>query len=221
MARLKIKLYESVIPDCEASLSLLQANMKAYYYMAQAELELGRKTSALQHAETAYELCSGVKVGSRKTEEKLVGYDKAWERSLGSVTALVLRCKKEVWEAKEKERLRGQQDLLGELIEGLEEARDEEVKIIAEKRRTGEVGEIEAEELAEETKQICKSKAVRLRQTWELAAGQEGKRREVPDWIIDDITFAVMHDPVVVCFPTLRLVPILPGLFFLKEAYPY
>jgi STIP1 family protein 1 len=37
-----------------------------------------------------------------------------------------------------------------------------------------------------------------LRRVWERAADNEGKRREVPDWAIDNITFAVMYDPVIV-----------------------
>jgi STIP1 family protein 1 len=191
MARLKLKLYEAVIPDCEASLELLQANMKAYYYMAQAELELGRKIAALKNAEIAYELCSGVKVGSRVGALPSAGYDKTWERSLGSVTALVLRCKKEVWEMKEKERLRGRNSLLLELVEDLERRRDLEIDGI-------EGGEIERQEMLKEVTEIYSGKIEELKGVWEAAAGAEGKRREVPDWLIDDITFAVMHDPVMV-----------------------
>lgn len=31
-----------------------------------------------------------------------------------------------------------------------------------------------------------------------LLSATNGKRREVPDWAIDNITFAVMHDPLMV-----------------------
>jgi STIP1 family protein 1 len=47
------------------------------------------------------------------------------------------------------------------------------------------------------------TKIEELRRTFEQAGlmGEEGKRRKVPDWCIDDITFSVMLDPVVVSFP--------------------
>jgi hypothetical protein len=46
-----------------------------------------------------------------------------------------------------------------------------------------------------------KGKIEELRRTFELAGynAQEAKKRKVPDWCLDDITFSVMLDPVVVC----------------------
>jgi STIP1 family protein 1 len=49
-------------------------------------------------------------------------------------------------------------------------------------------------------KERYRGKIGELRRTFELAGvnGEEGKRRKVPDWCLDDITFSVMLDPVVV-----------------------
>jgi STIP1 family protein 1 len=45
-----------------------------------------------------------------------------------------------------------------------------------------------------------------LRGLFEVAdlASDPMKRKPVPDWVVDDITFSVMVDPVVVSLPPLR-----------------
>jgi STIP1 homology and U-box containing protein 1 len=190
MARLKLHMYEAAIPDCHASLELLSENMKAYHHLAQAEIELGRLDDAYKNAQIAYELCSGVKTGV---------VDRAWERSLGPVTALVLRCKKEVWEKKENERLKVRNVLLEETC-ALIRARKEEQKrkIASYDGSQQEMDDVEREWTEKEQE---------LRRVWESAANNEGKRREVPDWAIDNITFAVMLDPVMVSPLTIRCLP--------------
>jgi STIP1 family protein 1 len=183
MARLKLHLYDAVIPDCLASLELLPENMKAYYYLAQAEIELGRLEDAYKNAKIAYELCSGVKTGV---------VDRSWERSLGVVTALVLRCKKELWEKKEDERLKLRNTLLEETCALMRAKKEEQIKkIAAHDGSQQEMDDVEREWTAKEQE---------LRRVWETATDIEGKRREVPDWAIDNITFAVMHDPVMVSY---------------------
>jgi STIP1 homology and U-box containing protein 1 len=185
MARLKLHLYESVIPDCNSSLELLSENMKAYYYLAQAEIELERLEEAYSHAQKAYELCSGIKTGV---------VDKAWERSLGPVTALVLRCKKELWERKENERLKTRNSLL-------EDLRDLLAKQKATEREELKASADYSEEKRIELESSWQKKEEELKRLWESAADADGKRREVPDWAIDNITFAVMYDPVMVSHP--------------------
>jgi hypothetical protein len=193
MARLKLRMFDAVIPDCLASLELLSENMKAYYYLAQAEIELGRLEDAYKSAQIAYELCSGIKTGV---------VDKAWERSLGPVTALVLRCKKELWEKKENERLKIRNTLLEDLSAMMRVKREEQKrKIAAHDGSEQEMNDVDRE---------WSEKEQELRRIWDIAADKEGKRREVPDWIIDNITFAVMHDPVMVrpafCFTLCDLI---------------
>jgi STIP1 homology and U-box containing protein 1 len=188
MARLKLNLYEAAIPDCFSSLELLSENMKAHYYLAQAELELGRLEDAYKSAMIAYELCSGGKTG--------VAVDRAWERSLGAVTALVLRCKKELWEKKERERLRLRNKLLEDMAAYLRVGREKE------KADINVNGDATQEEL-ERVDQQWAAKEMEMRRIWDVAADADGKGREVPDWAIDNITFAVMQDPVMVSFPIL------------------
>lgn len=189
MARLKLLKYDEVISDCKASLYLLSENMKAYYYLAQAEIELGRIDEALKHADMAYDLCSGRNTGT---------VDQGWLRSLSNVTALVLRCRKERWERKENERIKVQNTLLEEVCSLIKGKKEEQVAIIAAHNGSKkDMGEVEAKWAGKEQE---------LRRMWDIAADAESKRREdiagktreVPDWLIDNITFQVMHDPMMV-----------------------
>ena len=101
-ARVKQKSWEGCVDDCIKSIDLQQDNMKAYYYLAQAQLGLNHPNEALQSALTAYDLCI-----------------KSHDSSGSSICAFVLQAKKEKWEKKERERLRRSNELLHELEESL------------------------------------------------------------------------------------------------------
>ncbi len=121
------------------------------------------------------------------------------EKNLGPVTALVLRCKKELWEKKENDRLKVRNGLLEEMCGLIRSKKENELAAL------NMVGEATKEQ-TEEVERTWRRKEEELRRVWDTAAEGEGKRRAVPDWAIDNITFAVMHDPVMVslnlcCFP--------------------
>lgn len=128
--------------------------------------------------------------------------------SIGPITDLVLRAKKEDWERREDERVKGLGGLLGEVVWGLEKGRDEEVGGIEAKAE-------EREAKVKEITEVWHKKIEGVKKVFESAevkagAKNESKKREVPDWCVDDITFSVMLDPVVVCFP--------PSLFSLSHS---
>ncbi|KAH7391551.1 U-box domain-containing protein [Cadophora sp. MPI-SDFR-AT-0126] len=182
MALLKLHLYPRVILDTRHAISLLPHNMKAYFQLAQAQIALGDPSSALASAKKAHEFC---------VEECISGGKGA--SSIGPITELVLRAKKEDWERREDERLRGMEGLLGEVVRGLERSRDEEVAGLR------ELGEEERERRAKEVMGKWEEKIAEVRRVWESAEGCKSveRRRKVPDWCVDDITFSVMLDPVV------------------------
>ncbi|UKZ54133.1 hypothetical protein TrVGV298_007939 [Trichoderma virens] len=126
MARLKLGHWESVIADCQTCLALSPQNMKAHYYLAQAQLSICDYDSALENALAAHKLCATTN-----------------DKSLGAVTTMVLRCKKDRW------------------------------------------GGSREEASAHGTS------------VFEAARAQNQKKREVPDWAIDDISFDIMVDPVI------------------------
>lgn len=169
MARCKLQRWEDAINDCQNCLTLSPDNMKAVFYMAEAQLELKDYDNALESAHRAYELFSHSDDGLK---------------SLGSVTKLVLRCKKERWEDMERRRLRERSDLERELVDIMERERDVAVSSATDAM---EVQDIQSE---------WQAKIETLKSTFNLARGEATKRREVPDWAIDDITFGIMVDPV-------------------------
>ncbi|KAI9678447.1 MAG: hypothetical protein M1829_002045 [Trizodia sp. TS-e1964] len=101
-ARLELKAWEDVITDCLSALELSPNNMKAFYYLAQAQIHLNHPNEALVSALTAYEY--SLRNNSPST---------------GKISALVLKAKKEKWAARENERLARKGDLLAETEEGL------------------------------------------------------------------------------------------------------
>lgn len=118
--------------------------------------------------------------------------------SLGPIMELVRRCRMEVWEGRERERARTEGGLLGELVRDLEAKRDAEVRRLEQ--------EAAGEATVEEARKEYEDKIESLRGVFHRAG--EVPRRRVPDWAIDDITFAVMSDPVVVSLLLLLLLPI-------------
>lgn len=210
MALLKLSLYTRVITDSQHAISLSSPNtapkpslypspnssiMKAYFQLAQAQIALHDPVDALKSAKKAHELC---------VDECAVGGKGA--SSIGPITELVLRCKREAWERKEAERLRSRPGLLVDVLNVMEKQRDAEISNVTqagngEEGRDGKRARLRGE---------WETKMEDVRKVFEKAGEDKEKRREVPDWAVDDITFAVMLDPVVVCplsFPHLPSIP--------------
>lgn len=181
MARIKLQSWSEVIEDCSSALVLPNgsSNIKANYYLAQAHLELSSPDDALPYALKAHALCANTN-----------------DKSLTAVTTLVLRCKKERWERQEKTRAREDQDLEKLVMAMLERDREENLKTVSDD------DEMERNVINEETEQ----KVLRLRDIFNRARSKADQRRDVPDWAIDDISFSIMVDPVMVSW----------SLFFLQ-----
>jgi STIP1 homology and U-box containing protein 1 len=168
--------------DCQACLGLGSESMKAYYYLAQAQIALHDFDEALKNALKAHEICVS-----------------AGDKSLSAITALVLRCKKERWDVMEKRRIRENQSLEDEMLELMEKERENNLETAQ--------GEIDKKEIDIE----WKNKMDELKRIFEKARAADSKRREVPDWVVDDISFGIMVDPVIV---SAESPPPLVGLFF-------
>ena len=169
MANLKLSRWETIISDCERALELAPSTLKAHYYLSQALLHIGDVDGALSSAETAYALC-------------IANEDK----STTTVGAHVLTCKKKSWDEREKRRVRETGPLEQEVLEGMEKNRD------------AEVAQCEGAEEKKEIEQMWEDKISLLKEVFEKSRKDEERTRKVPDWAIDDISFAYMIDPVVV-----------------------
>jgi STIP1 family protein 1 len=184
MALLKLHMYTEVIADSLHAISLLEHRdtMKAHFQLAQAQIALHHEREALNNAKIAHALC---------VEEIHIGGKGG--SSIGPITELVLKCKKEDWEKRESERLASRNGLLYELEDALREKKTNELQRLHEKG-------IPDEECIASVQKKYHDKLTELRSTFEIAntMNAEDKRRKVPDWCVDDITFSVMLDPIVV-----------------------
>ncbi|KAL2176880.1 uncharacterized protein P884DRAFT_270254 [Thermothelomyces heterothallicus CBS 202.75] len=185
MARLKLGQWDSAVADCTACLRLSPDSIKAHYSLSQAHLALRAYDDALLHARTAHALGA-----------------KAADKSLGTLTAHVLRCKKEAWDAAERRRVREDADLEAEVLRLLERERDAAVREVGlqqeeEGGEDGNGGGGGGEEARKEVAAEWDAKIARMREVFEKARPASEKRRTVPDWAIDDISFCVMVDPVI------------------------
>ena len=174
MARLKLGQWDSAIADCAECLQRAPDSLKAHYSLSQAHLALRAFDDALRHALRAHALCV-----------------RAADKSLETITAHVLRCRKERWDDLERRRVRETGALEGEVLGLLEREREAAL---------AEVGEGDGA-AREEVEEEWRGKMERMREVFERARPKEEKRRKVPDWAIDDISFCVMVDPVIVSIP--------------------
>lgn len=109
----------------------------------------------------------------------------------------MLRCKKEKFRARDRERLRRQGELRAELEEMLEKQRQQDLDAVAEELHRGKLGQVEASERSEEVRGNFEKKINSLRTVFEIAEPQNNTPREIPDHLVDMITFEPMHDPVI------------------------
>ncbi|CAG9956329.1 unnamed protein product [Clonostachys rosea f. rosea IK726] len=171
MCRFNMKEYNGVIADCDVCLSLDGENIKANYFKSKALAELGDTETANTHAQRAYDIC-------RKTDDR---------KSLDMTHTWVLNCRSEWWRVRERRRKREAQDLEREVLELLAKDRDETLGSVP------EGDELERKTIWEESEK----KAAQLRSIFERARKDDDREREVPPWIVDDISFNVMVDPVI------------------------
>lgn len=177
MCRFNLSNHDGVIADCEACLAFDPKSLKAHYYKAKSLLELGTDhDAACASALHAYEVC-------RTNDSK----------SLEMAMELVLRCRSERWKVREKHRRREAQDLEREVMALLERERDREVD------ETGD--DVEKGIVREDGERRVEA----MRAIFERARKEDDRERKVPDWLIDDISFNVMVDPVTVSPAVARL----------------
>jgi STIP1 family protein 1 len=181
-ARLRLGVWQEVIDDCIRSIELERDNMKAYYFLAQAQFELRHPNEALSSAITAYDICS------RSPKQTSSAF---------SIAGFVLKCKRAKWDIRERDRLRKRSELLAQLEGKLDLDLKQELAETDERLRIGEFGEIGAKEERESISEAHKAKIAELRNVFAIADPSNMAKREVPDFLIDTISFEIMHDPVV------------------------
>lgn len=171
MCRFNLKDYDGVVADCTACIDTDPSSVKANYYLSKALSALGDHQTACDKAAEAYELC-------RHSDS---------DKSLVMTHDWLLKCKSERWRDAERRRVREHRDLENEVLALLARDRDETVAAAGD-------DEMERTAVWEEGE----SKMAQIREVFERARKDDDKKREVPDWLIDDISFDVMTDPIIV-----------------------
>ncbi|MCJ1314879.1 hypothetical protein MMC15_000193 [Xylographa vitiligo] len=178
--RIKLQAWDACIDDCIRAIELQPQSMKGYYYLAQAQVALHHPNEALSSATTAYDICL-----------------RTHDSSASNISALILQAKKEKWEVKERERIRRRSDLLRELEDGLLRTADVQRLQVDQRLKHLELDPTEGREEKEEITEATRRKVEELRTLFAVSDPENLTRREVPDYLIDNISFAIMHDPVV------------------------
>ncbi|KAF2847068.1 FMN-linked oxidoreductase [Plenodomus tracheiphilus IPT5] len=203
-ARLKLEKWEGVIDDSIRSIELLKDNMKAFFYLgmrpflhthapsprytalrpdtAQAQIAINHPNEALSSALMAYQLCT---TSSQQTS------------NAATISALVLRCKKAKWDIRERERIRRRADLLSDLESMLETQCKKDLDDIDARMESNLVSRTDGQEEKAERKLDFEKKRDDLRTAFAISDPANQQKREVPDYLVDGITFEIMHDPVV------------------------
>ncbi|KAF2433511.1 U-box-domain-containing protein [Tothia fuscella] len=182
-ARLKLGLWSEVIDDCLRSIELEAVNnMKAYYFLAQAQFELRHPNEALTSAITAYDICS----------RSLTQTSSAF-----AIATFVIKCKRAKWDLRERDRLRRRSALLSELESHLTHTFNNDLSEVDQRQQSGELGTIGATEEKDALTKTHEAKISELRSIFAIADPGNMAKREVPEYLIDAISFEIMHDPVI------------------------
>jgi len=181
-ARMKIGHWHNVIDDCIRSIELMKENLKGYYFLAQAQYELQHPNEALTSAIMAYDICARSKTQTSNAF---------------SIAQFVLKCKKAKWDLRERDRLRRRSELLKDLETKLEADQQVELDEIQTRVQAGELGDVGAMEESDAVKQAWQTKIHDLRTAFAISDPANLEKREVPEHLIDPISFEIMHDPVI------------------------
>ncbi|KAJ6099977.1 hypothetical protein N7467_001512 [Penicillium canescens] len=184
ITRIKLTKWADVEHDARSAITLYGPKnplaLKSSYYLAQALLGLQRPQEAYDVASNAYTQSLAAK--NAQTE---------------NLSRTVLRAKQAIWAARETGRLREMDATLG-AVEGLIEA---DVKRALEelegRLERGEIGEIGFGEDRDALRADAENNIRNVREAFAVSSKGEVKERVVPDYLIDGITFEIMHDPVI------------------------
>ncbi|MCJ1313141.1 hypothetical protein MMC25_006818 [Agyrium rufum] len=184
LTHIKLQAWDSCLDDCMSAMRIDVSSFKAFYYLAIAQLSLNHPNEAYSSALKAYELC--------------LDSSSQHASSISSVISLVLKSKKMRWECAEDERIRRNNDLLREMEDYIEVTRLKEISCLQLRLQNGDL--LNDDDVLVEKARIsdeAKTKISDLRSVFAIADPANCARREVPDYVIDHISFAVMHDPVI------------------------
>ncbi|KAJ9191826.1 hypothetical protein DTO164E3_8649 [Paecilomyces variotii] len=184
LTRIKLENWAGAEHDARAAIDLYgpknAASLKSCWYLAQALLGLGRPQEAYDVAIEAYKAALSAK--SNQTE---------------NLSRTVLRAKQQIWAAKETARLREMNETLANVERLIEADLDRELSELQAKLDRGEIGQIGFVEDQKALREEAEKNIHNVREAFRISSNGDIQERVVPDYLVDGITFEIMHDPVV------------------------
>lgn len=180
LSRIRLSDWEGAKQDSRKAVELDHESMKAHYYLAQALLNLRHVGEAHKEAQKAYTICLATKDSSAEV-----------------VSQFVLRAKQAVWQAKETARLREMNDTLATVETMLDQQLERDLADVEQRFEWKEIGEMGRGEEVEQLHTEANERRRNIRAAFARSDNPDTQERVVPDWMIDPITFEVMHDPVI------------------------
>lgn len=180
LARIRLSDWRGAEYDSRKAIELDDKSMKAHFYLAQALLNLRHVGEAHSEALRAYQMC----IQSNDASAETVGQ-------------VVLRAKQAVWQMKETQRLREMNDTLATVETVMEQQLARDLAEVASRFNRMEIGEMGRGEEIQQLQQEWEERRRNIRAAFEVEGRAETKERIVPDWMVDPISFEVMHDPVI------------------------
>jgi len=184
LTRLRLENWPGVEQDARAAIALYGQEspnrLKSSGYLVQALLGQQQPQPAYDVAIEAYR--DSLSSKSPQTE---------------NLSKLVLRAKQQIWALKETRRLREMNDTLA-TVEGLIEAElQRSLDDLRGQLNAGEIGEIGFVEDEKALRADAERNIQNTREAFRAASKGEIAERVVPDYLVDGISFEIMHDPVI------------------------
>lgn len=187
LCKLRLRRWDDVCQDCRHALDLDGINVKAYFFLGQAQLEQELYDESITSLKKAHDLAK---------EQKL---------NFGDDIASALRvAKKKKWNTQEEKRILQEVELQTYLNQLMLEDRERKLQQLNKEEDRNEDEEEEVKEdvkegLQEQKQHIEKDHNRHLKELNELFATVDDRRRkrEVPDYLCGKISFELMREPVI------------------------
>lgn len=184
MTRIRLQDWPGSEQDARKAIELYGPNnlnaMKSHYYLAQALLAMRHVGEALTEAKYAYTIC----LETRDSSSEIL-------------STFILRTKQAQWQSRETARLREMNESLAAVEGMLEEKLEKDIAELEQQFEKGEIGEIGRNEERSQLEKEAEERRRNIRAAFKDPENADTAERVVPDYLIDSITFEVMHDPVV------------------------
>ncbi|KKK17985.1 hypothetical protein P175DRAFT_0510631 [Aspergillus ochraceoroseus IBT 24754] len=183
LTRMRLEQWAGVEHDARTAIDLYGPkspnSLKSRYYLAQALLGLQRPQEAYEVAIDAYRASLAAK--SVQSE---------------NLSKTVLRAKQQIWAAKETARLREMSETLRTVELLIEADLDRALADLQAQLDRGEIGQTGFVEDQKALREDAEKHTQNVRDAFRLSSQGEIQERVVPDYLVDGITFEIMHDPV-------------------------